>query len=284
MRKTIKFGKKILTEDSGTYIIAEAGINHSGDFSLAEKMIEAASNTGVDAIKFQAFNTEERFKNDPAAIDFVKPAELSFTQLKDLAEICKKNNLTFFSTAFDSLSVKFLMDINVPVFKVASCDIANERLLNEIAETNVPTIISSGTANIDEIRRALDIFTKKNSSMALLHCVSSYPLADENANLKAIHNLKAELGCLIGYSDHSKGIDIPISAVFAGAKIIEKHYTLSKELKGIDWEVSANPDEFIDMVKKIRQADLILGNGFIGCSDCEQEELEYRRQIRDSQI
>jgi len=273
---------RILGRENPAYIIAEAGLNHGGDLELAKKMIIAAAVSGADAIKFQAFNTDQRFGDDTEALSLVRPAEFHEQQFKELMNTAKENNITFFSTAFDNESVDMLYDMGVQLFKVASCDVQNEKLLKKVASTQIPVILSTGTANVEEIIAATNIFEKNKSPYALLHCVSSYPLNPENANLKAIKSLKERFDVAIGYSDHTTGIEVPISSIYSGAQIIEKHFTLAKELRGIDWEISASPSELTIMIEGVRRAEQILGSGSLESSACEEEELQYRNLLRDN--
>ncbi len=265
-----------------TYIIAEAGLNHGGDIELAKRMIEAAAVAGANAIKFQAFDTEERFGDDVEAKNLVKPAEFQKEEFEELIVTAKDNNITFFSTAFDEDSVDMLVEIGAPAFKIASCDVRNERLLIKVAKSGLPVILSTGTASYDDVSIAVNIFKEFNSPYALLHCVSSYPLDENFANINAIKSLGKIFDVPIGYSDHSTGISVPVSSVYAGAVVVEKHYTLSKELRGIDWEISASPSELKDMISQMRRAEKILGHGRIESTLCESEELQYRNSTRDS--
>jgi len=276
-------GKEIGGENPA-YIIAEAGLNHGGDLDLAKKMIITAAISGADAIKFQAFDTDQRFGDDTENLSLVRPAEFNEKQFKELMKTAHENKITFFSTAFDNDSVEMLCDIGVPLFKVASCDVKNKKLLEKVASTQIPVILSTGTANAEEIYAASNIFEKNKCSYALLHCVSSYPLNPKNANLKAIKSLKNKFDVAIGYSDHSIGIEVPVSSIYAGAQIIEKHFTLAKELRGIDWEISSSPSELTRLIEEVRRAEQILGSGSLESLACEEEELQYRNSLRDSEF
>jgi N-acetylneuraminate synthase len=263
------------------YVIAEAGLNHGGDLALAVKMIEAAAVAGADAIKFQAFDTDQRFGDDESTKALVRPAEFHREQFAALATTAKRHGIHFFSTAFDDAKVGMLASLGVPAMKVASCDIANYGLLRTIAAAGVPAIVSRGTANQEEIDRALAIFNERRLPHVLLHCVSSYPLKDEDANLRAVHALRdAYADTPIGYSDHTIGTDVALYAVYAGACVIEKHFTLDRELKGIDWEISVNPGELATLVRNLRRAETILGRGRIEALACEADEVRYRTTLR----
>jgi N-acetylneuraminate synthase len=278
--KTVQFGKKYIGQDQPVFVIAEAGLNHGGDMALATRMIEAAAESGADAIKFQAFRTEERFGENPEIYGLIKPAELNHEQFAVLARAAKTVGIEFFATAFDEESVDMLKTLNVPAIKIASCDICNERLLRRVASSALPVIISRGTAGVEEIDFALNVFRKHNIPHILLHCVSSYPLEAESANLRAIHSLRLLQGIPVGYSDHAQGVDVPLFAVYAGAMVIEKHFTLDRRLQGIDWEISAEPAELKGLILKIREAEKILGHGRVEAMPCEEEEILYRKNMR----
>ncbi len=278
--RAVPFGEKRIGQDQPVLVIAEAGLNHGGKMDLAIRMIEAAAAAGADAIKFQAFQTKERFGDNPEICNLVKPAELGHEQFAVLARTAKHARIEFFATAFDEASVDMLKSLNVPAIKIASCDICNERLLRKAASSAVPIIISRGTADAREIETALNIFRERGTSHILLHCVSSYPLEQGSANLRAISSLRGLYPIPIGYSDHSRGIEVPLFAVYAGAQVIEKHFTLDRRLKGIDWEVSAEPTELKSLIMKIREAEKILGHGRVEPMPCEEEEISYRKSMR----
>jgi N,N'-diacetyllegionaminate synthase len=280
MSPRVQIGTRWVGHDRSVYVIAEAGLNHGGNIDIAIKMIEAAARAGADAIKFQAFETENRFGSDEETKALVRPAEFNKDQFCSLADVAKDNRIDFLSTAFDEEKVDMLAALNVPAIKVASCDIGNYDLLRKLATTRLPVIMSRGTASRNEIDTALEIFQRGKLPHVLLHCVSSYPLKDEDANLRAIHSLRHIYDIPIGYSDHTTGIEVPIAGVYAGACVIEKHYTLDRELRGIDWEISANPKELAALVRSVRRAEEILGPGRIEAMPCEEEEVRYRTQLR----
>ena len=245
-------------------------------------MIGAAAKAGADAVKFQAFDTDDRFGEDEATKALVRPAEFERDQFARLADVARKNHIDFLSTAFDGQKVEMLVELGVPAIKIASCDIGNDALLRKVAQAGVPALLSRGTANQAEIDEALLIFRETQLPLALLHCVSSYPLKEEDANLGAIHTLREAYDVPIGYSDHTTGMDVPLHAVYAGACVLEKHFTLDRELRGIDWEISANPQELGQLVTHTRSARRILGHGRIEPMPCEQEEIRYRTSQRMS--
>ena len=278
--KTVPFGRKCIGQNQPVFVIAEAGLNHGGDMALAVKMVEAAAESGADAIKFQAFRTKERFGENQGIYDLVKPTELNSEQFTVLARVAKRTGIEFFATAFDEESVDMLKTLDVPAIKIASCDICNERLLRRVVSSALPVIISRGTADAEEIEFALNYFRKYRTPHILLHCVSSYPLEEGSANLRAIHSLRSLYDIPIGYSDHTQGIDVPLFAVYAGAMVVEKHFTLDRRVQGIDWEISAEPAELKFLTMKIREAEKILGHGRVEAMPCEEEEISYRKNMR----
>lgn len=265
-----------------TFIIAEAGLNHGGDLALAIRMIEAAATAGADAIKFQAFDTDRRFGDDEAAKTLVRPAEFNELQFEQLVEAAARNRILVMSTAFDGEKVDMLVRLGIQAIKIASCDVTNYSLLTRASRAGVPVFLSRGTASRSDIDSALRIFDGDGKRVALLHCVSSYPLADEDANLAAIHALRHLYEVPIGYSDHTTGLPVPVAAVYAGACVLEKHFTLDRALGGIDAELSANPSELERLVTQVREAERVLGHGRIEAMSCESEELAYRLKSRMS--
>lgn len=260
-----------------TFIIAEAGDNHNGNIDLAYKLIDVAKQAGADAVKFQTFVTEDiicrnaemadyQKKNtgvEETQFDMVKKLELSFDQFKELKTYCDKIGIKFMTTAFDIKSVNFVADeLNLDIFKIPSGEITNFPYLVEIAKRGKNIILSTGMANIEEIRDAVSVLKENGSGkITLLHCTTEYPAPLNSVNLNAIRTLGQEFGCDVGYSDHTAGIEVSLYAVAMGAKIIEKHFTLDKNLPGPDHKASLNPQELTELVSKIREVEKILGDG-----------------------
>lgn len=260
-----------------TFIIAEIGINHNGNFKLAKKLISKAKIAGADAVKFQTFIPEEvitkncelakyqksNLKNNIKMIDMVRKYFLSFNQFKKLKEYSVKKNIEFISSPFDIISLNFLVNtLKIQKIKIPSGEITNTPLLEKIGKANKFTILSTGLSNIGEITNAVKILKKnglKNKNLAILHCNTNYPAKFEELNLKAIPIMKKKFKCKIGYSDHSIGFEVPIAAVTVGAEIIEKHFTLNKKLKGPDHMASSDFNEFSLIVKSIRNIEKSLG-------------------------
>lgn len=264
-----------------TIIIAEAGVNHNGDIDLAKKLIDAAAEAGVEYVKFQTFKTEllvsknakktdyqikNQKSNDDSQYNMLKKLELAEDTHYELLEYCKLKNVKFLSTAFDFESIDFLAKLGIDFFKIPSGDLTNYPYLKRIAKKQLPVVISTGMANLDEIKNALEVFKtndfyKNNKNITVLHCSSEYPTPMNVVNLSAMNTIKSELNVNIGYSDHTLGIEIPIAAVAMGAKIIEKHFTLDKTLPGPDHKASLDPIELKNMVKAIRNIEQAIGNG-----------------------
>ncbi|TGN18261.1 N-acetylneuraminate synthase family protein [Leptospira idonii] len=280
MSQEIKVGNITIGGNNPVFVIAEAGLNHGGDLNLALKMIDEAAKVGASAIKFQAYDSTERFGDNQEAITLVKPAEFGKKEFLALKERAEKQNILFFATPFDVENLNMLKEVGVPILKIASCDVCNTTLLEAAAKSGLVVILSRGTASESEIETAVSIFTKNKSPFILLHCVSSYPMKDEDANLAAIGTLKSKYNFPIGYSDHSIGVQVPLLAVAAGAEVIEKHYTVDRGLKGIDWEISAEPKELGQIVTESEKIRKILGHGKLEPQASEQEEIEYRDSLR----
>ena len=264
-----------------TIIIAEAGVNHNGDINLAKKLIDAAADAGADYVKFQIFKTEllvskkakkaeYQIKNQKAEnnsqFDMLKKLELAEDTHYELINYCKQKNIKFLSTAFDFQSIDFLASLNIDFFKIPSGELTNYPYLKKIAEKQLPVVISTGMADLQEIKQALGVFNlhnfyKNNKNITVLHCSSEYPTPMELVNLSAMNTIGQEFNVAIGYSDHTLGIEIPIAAVAMGATVIEKHFTLDNNLPGPDHKASLEPDELKNMVLSIRNIEKAMGNG-----------------------
>ncbi len=283
----MKIGK--IDTKKKVFIVAEIGNNHEGNFDLAKKMIVKASNAGVDAVKFQTFIPEHfvSFK-DQSRINRLKSFQLSFKQFKELSKIAKKKGLIFFSTPLDIKSANFLNTIQ-PIFKISSGDNDFYPLIDLVANFKKPIIVSTGIADINIIKKVYNKILKIHSSkknyhlnLAFLHCVSSYPVPNEQANLATISYLKKLFPkVVVGYSDHTIGIEAAVLSVVAGARIIEKHFTLDKNFSDFrDHQLSADPEEMRMMVKKIREAEKMLGEEKKKIQLCEKEmKILGRRSI-----
>ena len=262
-----------------TYVIAEIGINHGGDMNLAKKMIDSVSRTGADAVKFQTYITEKRVPKDSPIFDILKKCELPFEAFKELQIYSKKLNLDFFSTPFDTESVDFLESINVDLYKIASFDIGNMDLLEKVAKTNKPIIMSVGMSNSDEITNAYNCIKKYNNNIALLHCISAYPTDETDSNISAIFSLRESFkDCVIGQSDHTNDIDVPIYSVCSGAQVLEKHFKIDESMECIDSPVSITELQLKNLITKTRRVEKIMGSSELQIRDCEKGSLIYRRK------
>jgi len=248
---------------NSTFIIAEAGINHNGDLQIAKKLIAVAKNCGADAVKFQSFKTEEliieeskkaeHVKGKQSFFEMIQSWELSDKDYIELAKYAKKIGIIFFASVFGRRSLEVMEQVKAPLYKIASCDLNNHFLLKEVAKTKKPIIISVGMGNINEISQAVKILEKNNNELGILHCVSLYPPQAQELNLQRIALLKKKFSKhIVGYSDHTLDIFTPVSTILLGAEIIEKHFTLDKNMPGPDQLSSANPAEFKKMVEEIR--------------------------------
>ena len=254
-----------------TLIIAEIGVNHNGDLSLAKKMIREAKSCGVDIVKFQTAVLEELVTNNAKKADYqvnntgniesqsemLRKLLLTFDQFVELKKYCDNLNIQFLSTPFDVSSIKFLDELGVKFWKIPSGEITNLPYLREIARTKKDVILSTGMSTIDEIRDALNILD--SNKIILLHCNTEYPTPMEDVNLNAMKHLREEFGVEVGYSDHTEGIEVAIAAVALGTTVIEKHFTLDRTMEGPDHKASIEPDELKRMVVSIRNIEKALG-------------------------
>lgn len=261
----------------GVYIIAEAGVNHNGDIELAKRLCDVAKVSGVDAIKFQTWKTENIVtKAAPLAsyqeqnissksdsqYDMLKKLELSYASFIELHKYCEKIGLRFLSTPDDDESLDFLSGLNLDFIKIGSGEVNNIPYLRKIGAKKQPVILSTGMSFLADVERAYNVLIESGAkSVCLLHCTSNYPCPIDEVNLNAMLTLKAAFKCDVGYSDHTIGIEVPIAAVALGARIIEKHFTLDKAMEGPDHKASLNPQELSEMVRKIRNIELALGDG-----------------------
>ncbi|KKW24550.1 MAG: hypothetical protein UY74_C0014G0030 [Candidatus Kaiserbacteria bacterium GW2011_GWC2_52_8b] len=276
MKKNL-LAKLGIGRDKPTFIIAEAGICHNGDMGIAMRMIDAAKKAGANAIKFQTYVTEKRVKAGSPIFDILKKCELSPENTKELKTYADSVGIIFFSTPFDVDSVFLLKKLGVQLMKIASFDLVNKQLLKAVASTKIPIIISRGMGNKKEIDEALAICKKAGVKFALLHCVSAYPTPKDGANLRAVHTLLEAYECPIGYSDHTLDITACLHAVAAGATVLEKHFTLDKNMEGPDHKLSADPRELASLVAGVRDVEKMLGTGKIESLDVEKGTRMYRR-------
>ena len=297
MKNKIKINNHTISSEHYPYIIAELSANHNGDIERAFECIKVAKESGADAVKIQTYTADtmtlksdrKEFQIEGGIWDgfdlysLYKWAETPYEWHKTLFDYAKKIGITIFSTPFDVTALDLLEDLNSPVYKIASFEMIDLPLVKCVAQTKKPMIISTGMANLDEINEVVDVARENGcKEMILLHCISSYPAPVNQSNLRTIPDLANRFGVLSGLSDHTIGNTVAVASVALGASIIEKHFTLAKELRGIDWEISASPSDLNRMIEGVRRAEQILGSGSLESSACEEEELQYRNLLRDN--
>jgi len=275
--KEIKIGDKIVGENNSVYIIAESGCNHDGKLEQAFKIVKSAYENGADAIKFQLFKAEKLVtKNTPQwwlpedkvkgtrQIDlYLNQDMFGFDEFKKISDYCKSLGITFLATPFDDQSADLLDKLNVPAFKIASTDLTNLPFLEYVAKKNKPMLISVGMGSLEEIKEAVNVVEETgNKQIALLHCIVEYPTPISDANLNFIKTLQKNFpDYVIGFSDHTLGTIIPVVAATLGARVIEKHFTIDKSIRGApDHIISVDPKDLSIMVKDIRAAEDALGS------------------------
>ena len=277
-KKLANFG---FASDHETFVIAEIGINHGGNLDVAKRLIDSASRTGCDAVKFQTYLTEKRVPSGHQSIfNVLKECELPPHAFEDLKQHALGVGLQFFSTPFDEESIEILESIGIEFYKVASFDVANESLLKALAETGKPVMMSVGMADLPEITRAHEILSEGgNNGLGLLHCVSAYPTKEEDTYLGVIPRLQESFPhCVIGYSDHTNDIKIPLYAVAMGAQIIEKHFRINESMSCVDAPVSISENQMKKMVEEIRLLETIQGEKILGVRGVEKEAEIFRRK------
>ncbi len=293
----IRIGNKKI-EDGKVFVIAEAGVNHNGKLELAKQLVDVAVKAGADAIKFQTFKAEEIVTENASMADYqeknlgkkesqlnmLKKLELSYKDSKELKIYCNKKGIIFLSTAHTEDAADFLENL-VPTFKIGSGDLTNLPFLEKIAKKGKPIILSTGMSTLDEVKEAVDIIKKYNEQLILLHCTTNYPCSEGDVNLRAMKTMEKEFNCLVGYSDHTLSIELPAMVASLGAAVIEKHFTLDKNMEGPDHKASLNPKEFAEMIKAVRDKSIInipkeiLG---IGVKNPTEKELEIAKLVRKS--
>ena len=268
--------------DNRTYIIAEIGINHRGDINIAKQLIDSAVRSGVDAVKFQTYITEQRApKGNDEVFKMLKDLELPFEAFKELRDYAKQYSVDFFSTPFDKESVEYLESIGTDLYKIASFDIVNHQLLRAVAKTGKPVIMSVGMSNLDEIEDAYNILKEGTDCIAILHCISSYPTIEKDSKLSNIYKIQEKYNCIIGQSDHSNDIKVPIYAAAAGAQILEKHFKIDNNFECVDAPVSITEVQMKKLVEEVRGLEVIFGKENFGIRSSEEQTAVFRRLIKD---
>ena len=283
-------------DDKNVMIIAEAGVNYNGDIAIAKKMVEAAAIAGANVVKFQtgipenvisqyAQKAEYQKKNtkdeegEESQLEMAKKLMLPWDVYPELLAYCKEKNIKFLSTPFDIPSARFLHNLGMDIWKIPSGEITNLPLLHHIASYGEPVILSTGMSTIAEIEAALRVLKEGGAgSVTLLQCNTDYPTAYEDANILAMLTLRDKFNLVVGYSDHTMGIEVPIAAVALGAKIIEKHFTLDRSMDGPDQVASIEPKELQEMVQAIRNIEKALGTGVKEPSQAEKKNINIARK------
>lgn len=260
-----------------TVIIAEAGVNHNGEIEIAKQLIDVAAEAGADYVKFQTFNADrivtrsavkaeyqqKSAKSSETQYEMLKKLELSFEMHKELISHCEQKSIKFLSTGFDPESIDMLIELGQQLIKIPSGEITNLPFLRHIGSLRLPVILSSGMSTMDEIGGALSILYEGGLSrdrITVLHCTTEYPTPMDEVNLRAMNSIATRFGVSVGYSDHTLGLEVAISAVALGATVVEKHFTIDRSLTGPDHKASLEPTELTEMVKAIRNIEVALGS------------------------
>jgi sialic acid synthase SpsE len=272
--KEINIKDKLISMESPTFVIAEAGVNHGGDMAVAKKLIDLAVDAKADAVKFQTFKAEHLILSDiqkapyqkgttdasESQYDMLKRLEVSREQNLELKQYCINKGIIFLTTPFDEESLEEIDEFDLPAYKVASTDTTNLPFLKKIAKKGKPIFLSTGMSYLSEVRLALETIYEYNKDVVLLQCTANYPIQDDEANLAVINTYRDNFDILLGYSDHSVGVGAAPFAIPMGAKVVEKHFTLNKDDEGPDHAASLSPDELIDFVKTVRRVDTYMGS------------------------
>lgn len=278
-----------------TLVIAEAGVNHNGSMKLAKELIHVAAESGADFVKFQTFKADDLVTPSAAKapyqitlqssaesqLEMLRRLELSENQHLELIDYCKEVSIQFLSTGFDEDSNLMLWNLGQKIFKIPSGEITNRLLLQQVSNFKCPLILSTGMSTLEDVSNALEVIEEQGLSrdqVTVLHCTSSYPAPPESINLRAMETMRRELGVKVGYSDHSLGIETSVAAVAMGATIIEKHFTIDKELAGPDHKASLSPLELKQMINEIRKLEIVLGDGVKKPADSEIENINVARK------
>lgn len=274
-RLVVRIGSRRIGEGQPVFVIAEVGVNHNGSVAMAKKLIDVSKVAGADAVKFQTFDPDElvttrapkaayqeKTAQGESHYGMLKRLQLSMEDHKALKAHAKKRGILFISTPFSIPDALSLMRLKVPAFKVSSTDTSNHPHLEVIAKAQVPVILSTGMSSLAEVQESVEVIKRAgNDKIIVLHCTTAYPTEDSDVNLRAMITMREKLGTLIGYSDHTPGIEVSATAAALGAHVIEKHITLDRTLPGPDHFASLEPQEFAQMVTAIRRAERIMGHG-----------------------
>ena len=293
LKTTVKLGKHSVGDGHPTFIIAEAGLNHNGNIDLGKKLINEAKLAGCNAIKFQSFSKNSRVSSKVKSVNYAEKADglqeniyelfkrlsLSFADTKKLFQHANKKKIEIFATPFDEESVDLLEKLKVKFYKIASVDLVNLPLIEKVAKTKKPVIISTGMSNLSNVEEAVETFKKNgNDNLILLHCLSSYPANENEMNLKTIQTLKRNFNVPTGLSDHYPGIEVSLMAIGLGANIIERHFTLNKNFEGPDHILSSEPDEMKKLINIAKNSINIIGDGIKRIQPSEYNVINSQRK------
>jgi sialic acid synthase SpsE len=302
----IKIGYRTVAETEPALVIAEAGINHNGDLSLARELIDVAADAKADMVKFQAYDVDRLLPvgaskpgyqrratgTEESQYDMLRRVQLTRDHHAELNEYALRQGIMLFSTPYHVEAAEYLRDIGLPAIKIASTDTTNIPLLRQVARMGMPVILSTGMCDLRETEAAVDVFAEADAAdLILLHCVAEYPSPPEQSNLRAMETLRRACGTLVGYSDHSPGIGVGPYAAACGACVLEKHFTLDRTAEGPDHQASLTPGELKGFVQAVRGIESMLGDGEKRVAPCEapnkpvlQKSLVAARDLREGQI
>lgn len=289
---SFRIGERTIGDGAPCFLVAEAGVNHNGDLALAHEMIDAAAASGADAIKFQNYRTEDFIADRALTYEYIsqgkkivesqwelfKRCELSFAAFGELKRHCDDKRIVFFSTPSSEAGLNDLLRLQVPLLKNGSDFLEHLPLIRAMARTGLPAVISAGMATAQEIRDAVTAFREAGGKeLVLLHCTSSYPAPPEDTHLRKLATLREEYRCPVGFSDHTEGIVAAMGAVALSACMIEKHFTLAKDMPGPDHHFSADPNEFRELAQAVRTLERQLGRSELGPTESEHEDRQKSR-------
>ena len=286
----------VISDKNPCFIIAEAGVNHNGNLDNGKKLVDIAADAGADAVKFQTFQAKNISReNAPRATYHIETTgsdkkqswyelllsqELSPKDHIALIEHCKKRNIIFLSTPYDEQSVDLLVDLGTPIIKIASTDSNNHKLLSYIGSKKVSVILSTAMSSIDEIKNSIGVLYYAGCrNLALLQCTGNYPTKKDDLNILAMKNIKEISNCVVGFSDHSTNINSGSIAVAAGAKVYEKHFTVSRNMDGPDHRASLEPKELKECISLIKDTEIMLGSGLKKILNCEKDNRKILRKF-----
>ena len=272
---SFQIGNFTISDDSPVFIIAEAGVNHNGDIELAKQLIDVALEAGADAVKFQSFITEELILDNvekatyqkettertETQFNMLKKLEFAVDNMKLLKAYCDSKGILFLTTPFDEKSLELLDEIDLQAYKISSTDTTNIGFIRKVAKKGKPVIISTGMCYMDEVEKAIKAIAEFNPNVVLLQCTSNYPVKANEVHLNVIRTFKNKFNMVVGFSDHTPSIGASPYAVAIGAKVVEKHFTLDKEMEGPDHRASLDPTELAAYISEIRTVESYLGNG-----------------------